>query len=84
MNNLEFDRFYDDVSEEDIMFYSLKYPQCDYKVEYNAALQTNLINYDEPDSWPAFYKSEFDGTLRVGIFTSIQTINLAYINYNKE
>jgi len=85
MNNLEFNKFYDNLTEEEILFYSLKYNRCKYRIEYSTILQTNLIDYDEPESWPAFYVMDLDdGPTRVGIFTSKKKINLAYIDYNKE
>ena len=85
MKQLTFDKLYDDLSEEEIMFHSLKYDVCTYSIEWHDLLQTNLISYDTPASWPAFFKITVESRkTQVGIFTSKKNINLAFIEYNKE
>ena len=85
MNNLKFDTLYDDMSEEDIMFLSLKYDKCNYRIEWHELLQTNTIKYDEPAEWPAFFTITLENVKKhTGVFTSKKNINLAFIEYNKE
>jgi len=82
---LEFNKLYDNLSEEEIVFYSLKYNCYNYKITYNKTAQTHSINYDEPDSWPAFFIIQIcngshneNSQRQAGIFTSKTKINLVY------
>ena len=84
MKNLKFNRLYGDMSEEDILFLSLKYDKCHYKIEYHELLQTNIIQYDEPASWPAFFVITTEAGIRSGVFTDKKSINLAFVENNKE
>ena len=73
------------MSEQDIMFLSLKYDRCNYRIEWHEGLKTNIIQYDEPANWPAFFMITLENAdTQTGVFTSQKKINLAFINYNEE
>jgi hypothetical protein len=82
MKELIHDVMYDNVSDEDLTFLSLKYCKCNYVVEDTS--MGLFINYETPREWPALFVMKANGKRYVGIFTSKLNINLAFIKYNKE
>lgn len=84
MKQLTFDKLYDDLSDEEIMFHSLKYDVCEYNITHVENLGGSFIDYDEPGNWPAFFTINECGMSMSGVFTNKQKINLAFIEFNKE
>ncbi len=78
----EFDILYNDLTEEKLMFLSLKYQQCQYNFSFDTA-GAGLIKYDDPDEWPALFVMERCGQKLAGVFTSAMKVNLAFVQTQK-
>jgi len=81
-SDLEFNVAYDDLSDEDVVFLSLKYEKCNYKIRKSCSKSCG-ITYNEPKTWPAFFVIDADGDISGGIFTDTRHINLIYWKINK-
>jgi hypothetical protein len=80
--SIKLNTFYDDLTEQDVAYLLLRYDTCKYTIDYHDRLETLLINFDEPKSWPALFRFDDNGRIRYGVFESKKDIQMGFIERN--